>query len=213
MTRVKICGVTRVEDAAAAVGCGAHALGVILVEDTPRYLGDRPELIRQIVRAAGPYVTVVAVVRALSHVMRFDAFGFGAVQYYQDDMGAEWVGGLARIRVVRVGDPNAPVSDLGADDAILLDSYDPNRLGGAGRIFDWQAGARIAGMIGLPTVVAGGLNPANVGEAIRAIRPYAVDVSSGVESAQGIKDPGLVRSFIEAVQRADADLREQERNR
>lgn len=205
MTRIKVCGITRPEDARLAVACGADAIGVILVPETPRYVGDRPDLIREIIRAAGPFVPVIAVVRALSHMSPFDAMPFGGVQYYDDDLGDHWPG-RARIRVVRVGAPRGKDGDFGADDAVLLDSYDPNRLGGAGCTFDWHRGASLAKAIGLPVIVAGGLNPENVGNAVRAMRPYAVDVSSGVESAPRIKSMEKLREFVAAVRQADTGL-------
>ena len=209
-TRVKICGITRPEDAAAAARCGADAIGVILVPDTPRYMGHRLPVIREIARAAGPFVQIIAVVRALSDVLRYSGTGFGAVQYYEDDLGRQWSGETRRIRVLRVGDDSACEPDISPDDAVLLDSYDPHRLGGAGRTFDWQAGARLAAAIRLPIIAAGGLNPDNVGAAVRTLRPYGVDVSSGVETAPGIKDGAAIGWFVEAVRKADLSLGDQE---
>ncbi len=206
MTRIKVCGITRPEEARLSVAFGANAIGVILVPETPRYVGDRPDVIREIIRAAGPFVPVIAVVRALSHMSPFDAMPFGGVQYYDDDLRDQWAGGRARIRVVRIGAPPGEDDDFGADEAVLLDSYDPNRLGGAGRTFDWQQGANVAKAIGRPVIVAGGLNAENVGDAVRAMRPYAVDVSSGVESAPRIKSAEKLREFVAAVRQADTEL-------
>lgn len=205
MTRVKVCGVTSAHDAAEIASIGVHAMGVILVPDTPRYVGDKPQVLEAIRRAAGPFVCLVAVVRSLGEAEKLPAGVFSAVQYYEESPEAKVPAGLKRIRALRVG-VGATVHAVAADDdAVVLDAYDPHRLGGTGRRFKWRdAGALDLG--GKPVIVAGGLTPANVGQAICALRPYAVDVSSGVETAPGRKDMTLVRAFLGAVRDADAAM-------
>ena len=94
----------------------------------------------------------------------------------------------------------------GEPDAVLLDAYHPDKLGGAGATFDWVLARKAKDAFRKPIILAGGLTPENVGEAIAAVRPYAVDVSSGVESEPGRKDLGKLRAFIDAVRRADEEL-------
>lgn len=205
MTRVKVCGVTSAHDAAEIASIGVHAMGVILVPETPRYVGDKPQVLEAIRRAAGPFVCLVAVVRSLGEAENLPAGVFSAVQYYEESREAKVPAGLKRIRALRVG-VGATVHAVAADDdAVVLDAYDPHRLGGTGRRFEWRdAGALDLG--GKPVIVAGGLTPTNVGQAICALRPYAVDVSSGVETAPGRKDMTMVRAFLGAVRDADAAM-------
>ncbi|MBM3496529.1 MAG: phosphoribosylanthranilate isomerase, partial [Armatimonadetes bacterium] len=213
MTRTKVCGITNADDAAVAASCGAHAIGVIFVRESPRYMGNRLRELPAIVEAAGPFVTLVAVVRNLSEVAELPSGLFGAVQYYHDDLkteagerssGVSPAIGMKRIRVQRM---DGTGSDLVAPrnvDAVLLDTYDPARLGGSGRAFEWQSAAAQCRALRKPIIVAGGLTSENVGDAIASLRPYAVDVSSGVERSPGTKDASKVMAFLDAVRRADS---------
>ncbi len=202
MTRVKICGLTNAEDARAAVRFGADALGFIGVPDTPRFI--TPDRMREATRGLPPFVTRVVVVRS-----PVDAAGYGAdaVQYYGGDAAAP---GLRRIRVFRVKD-EASLAELRGyhftPDAVLLDAFHETALGGAGHVFDWSLALEAKRIIGdLPLILAGGLTPDNVAEAIRAVRPYAVDVSSGTEAEPGRKDHDKICRFIEAARDADREL-------
>ena len=207
-TRVKICGVTRLEDAQQAVDLGAAALGFNFYPPSPRYI--EPAAARAIARHLPPFAVPVGVFA--------NATDAGRVSSIAREAGAT---------VVQVHGPGFPdlhelrsaftlvvalavrggfkVDQLGEfkPNAYLLDAFDPERPGGTGKTFDWNA-AREAKRYG-PIILAGGLTPENVGQAIRVVRPFAVDVASGVESAPGIKDPAKLRAFFAAVAEADKE--------
>lgn len=187
MTRVKICGLTRFEDAQCALEAGADALGFVLEPTSPRCLPADSELLARL-GEFGPYVTRVAVFGPPRGV---DLSGFDAVQSL-----GERVDGKRSVRVLRVA-PGSPLEvDLGDCDAVLLDAFSPQQYGGTGERIDWGWAAEFVAASPKPVVLAGGLNPSNVADAIRTVRPYAVDVASGVEAAPGIKDHKLIRAFI-----------------
>lgn len=190
MTRVKICGLTRFEDAQCALEAGANALGFVLEPTSPRCLPADSELLVRL-SEFGPYVTRVAVFGPPRDV---DLSRFDAVQSL-----GERVDGKRFVRVLRVV-PGSPLGvDLGDCDAVLLDAFSSQQYGGTGERIDWGWAAEFVASSSTPVVLAGGLNPSNVADAIRIVRPYAVDVASGVESAPGIKDHDLVRAFIQAA--------------
>jgi phosphoribosylanthranilate isomerase len=211
MTRVKICGLTRIEDARAAEAAGAHWIGAVLVPDSPRRIG--PDDAGRLAQAVS--LPLAIVVADLSPGEIADAAlrsGARAIQLH----GTEDLGVLRRLREmgewelwkavrVRSGDDVlAAARDYSeAADLLLLDRWDPLRLGGTGAPFDWDEVAPRRSEIELPLGVAGGLGPENVGESIRRMRPDLVDASSGLESAPGIKDPDRIRAFVAAVQRAE----------
>ena len=197
MTKVKICGITSVEDALVAVEAGADALGFVFFDKSPRYLA--PEQAAQIIAALPPFVQAVGlfVNAELDFVNRTaDLCGLDLVQLHGDEspsycqsvhrrvMKAFRVRGMESLAVL----PDYQVS------AYLLDAYSPNAYGGTGERFDWDCAieAKRHG----PIVLAGGLDPDNVAAAVAKVAPYAVDVSSGVESQPGRKDPEKVRRFI-----------------
>ncbi|MDZ4180304.1 MAG: phosphoribosylanthranilate isomerase [Coriobacteriia bacterium] len=206
-TRIKICGLTQAADAICAVDAGADALGVILYADSPRtidleraveVLGDTPPLVARI----GVFVDAPEdfVAEAVERI------GLTAVQFHGDESPARCAGApLPVIRVMRVG-PGFSVSDIepyiGAVAAVLLDTYSPEARGGTGSTFPWRQLDEIS--IEVPVILAGGLSAANVAEAIETVRPFAVDVASGVESSRGIKDHVAIRAFGAAVRAADA---------
>lgn len=200
-TRIKICGITNAADARAAAESGADALGFIGVPDTPRYVS--PDAVRECVQGLPPFVTCVVVVRTL-----LDAVGYpvNTIQHYSGDAAAS--PGIRRVRVFRIRDA-ASLDELReyrhTPDAILLDAYHETALGGAGKTFDWSLAIEAKRIVGdIPVLLAGGLTPENVGKAVRTIRPYAVDVSSGVEAEPGRKDHEKIRRFLEAVHEADS---------
>jgi phosphoribosylanthranilate isomerase len=205
-TRVKICGITRTEDAQVAVELGAAALGFNFYPPSPRYIA--PSAARAIVERLPPLVMTVGVFVAetmdgqVASAARLA--GVAALQIHGSGIAAanDAVAGYPLIRAVAVREGFRPeeLSNLKAN-AFLLDTFDPVLRGGTGKTFDWRV-ARDAMVYG-PIILAGGLTPENVGEAIRAVRPFAVDVASGVESASGIKDPGKLRAFFAAVEKAD----------
>jgi len=202
-TRIKICGITRPEDGLAAAQLGADAIGLVFHKPSARYVGVPRAL--EIIAALPPFVTVVGlfvdtdpgVIYSVVEKVPLDM-----VQYHGDEP-AEICDEVNRpyIKALRV----RPDMDVAAEAgryprarAILLDTYSQRAAGGTGEVFDWS---KVPRGLNTPIILAGGLTPANVAEAIRVVRPHAVDVSSGVESARGIKDAALVREFIEAVKR------------
>lgn len=202
--RVKICGVTRQEDAQVAWAAGADALGLNFYPRSPRYV--EPATAAALARtrpALGALVGVFVnespeVIRA-----RVRECGLTAVQLHGDEPPEACAGfGVPVIKALRVRGPEDVArarSYVGAGDVatLLLDGAAPG-YGGGGVTFDWSLVARLVD-VGVPVLVAGGLTPGNVAEAVRATRPYGVDVASGVEASPGIKDLEAVRAFIRAA--------------
>jgi phosphoribosylanthranilate isomerase len=198
---VKICGITRLEDAEAAVALGAAALGFVFWPRSPRYAD--PERARAIVAALPPFVTTVGVFvdqppRLVNGVAA--RVGLSAVQLHGDepiemldDIDRPVVKAFALRASARAEDTDGWPPRV----RLLIDAHDPDQRGGTGRTVDWSAAAAIAAR--RPVLLAGGLKPANVADAIRAVRPFGIDVSSGVESAPGVKDHALLRALFEAV--------------
>ncbi len=208
-TRIKMCGITTPADAAAAVDAGADAVGVVLAESPRRVtldeavavLADVPPLVARVgvFVDADPAFVREAVAR----------LGLTAAQFHGDETPeACRAVGVPVIKAVRVRDPGsvrALTRFAGVAAAMLLDTHVPRIPGGTGRVFDWDAVARVLPRVA-PIVLAGGLDAANVGEAIRVLRPFAVDVSSGIERSPGIKDPTRMAAFVTAVRAADEEV-------
>jgi phosphoribosylanthranilate isomerase len=195
---VKICGITRLEDAEFAIECGAQALGFVFWPDSPRFIG--PDRARAIVRMLPPFVTPVGVFvnQPADHVNEIAALvKLGVVQLHGDESVA-YASGLDRpvLKAMAVHDASG-IEQCAATTMILLDAHDPVRRGGTGQTIDWSAAAAVAAR--RPIVLAGGLNPDNVARAIACVRPFGIDVSSGVEQAAGVKDRGRVRALFEAI--------------
>ncbi len=195
--KVKICGLTSPEDALFAAEAGADALGFVFYEGSPRHVF--PETVREIVSALPPFITTVGVfVNAPPAEIRevLTLTGLDVVQLHGDEPPEESSLFPRVIKAFRVRDVTVleEIRRFRAS-AYLLDTYDPDVPGGTGKSFNWEI-AREAARFG-PVILAGGLTPGNVAEAVRTARPYAVDVSSGVEAEKGKKDPGKVRLFIE----------------
>lgn len=204
MTRVKVCGITNPEDALCAVRLGAAALGFVFYEKSPRFITPREagEVIRQI----PPFVTKVGVfVNAGGDYLREakDVAGFDVYQFHGDET-PEFCAAFGEdyIKAVRVKDSESlDAVELYDTDVFLFDAYSPDAYGGTGENFSWDV--LIRRKLGDKFVIlSGGLNPDNVRDAIRAVGPYAVDVSSGVESSPGIKDHTKLERFMEAVSEA-----------
>jgi phosphoribosylanthranilate isomerase len=202
MTRVKVCGITDVDDALMAVQFGASAIGMLFWPKSPRAI-DRATA-REIVTALPPFVEAVGV-----FVNQPDAdaiageVGLHAVQLHGDEPIGHYARYLHRvIKAVTVGAhgarDQARLVPAGVD--VLLDAHDPVRRGGTGTTIDWSLAAAIAAE--RPVILSGGLNASNVAEAIRAVRPAAVDVSSGVEKSPGRKDRERLRAFFDAIKPA-----------
>ena len=206
-TKVKICGITRLDDAELAAELGASALGFNFYAPSPRYIA--PADAFEIVRRLPPFVITVGVFAdetVPDHVADIAReAGVNAVQLHNPRRPASVGATLGRYPViwtvaVATGFVPEILKALKAT-AFLLDASHPTLRGGTGRTIDWNL-ARAAKQYGC-IILAGGLTPENVGEAIRTVRPYAVDVASGVESSPGKKDPAKLRGFFAAVQEAD----------
>ncbi len=204
MTRVKICGITSVQAAAAAVDAGADALGFVFVPGTPRAIG--PEVAEQITVGVPPFVTSVGVFvdQSLEEILSVIArCRLQAVQLHGNEPEA-----LSRqipvkvIKAIRVREA-ADLRGIGIypAHAFLLDAFVEGQPGGTGATISWDLARTATGRV--PVILSGGLRPENVARAVRAVRPYAVDVSSGVETSPGRKDHRKVRDFIAAVREAD----------
>jgi len=204
-TRVKICGITAAADARAAVAAGADALGFVFHKPSARYID--PHRAGDIIRSLPAFVDAVGVVvdlapAALENVARVS--GIGYFQFHGDESPASCLAaGLPFLKALRMKpdtDIRVQAGRYGGARGLLLDAFNSALPGGSGDTFDW---ARIPRQLTLPVFLAGGLNAANVGDAIRIARPYGVDVSSGVERAPGVKDADKIAGFFNAV--ADAD--------
>lgn len=203
MTRVKICGITNVEDALCAIEAGADALGFVFYEKSPRYV--EPLKVRRIVDVLPPFVTTVGLfvncpAEKISRIMA--STRLQVVQLHGDESPAECL--LPPYQVIKALRMKNADSLKGAGDfpvsALLLDAWSGRQYGGSGSSFDWQLAAHLTGM--LPLILAGGLTPDNVAEAISQVAPYGVDVSSGVEISPGRKDPGKINRFMEQVKKS-----------
>ena len=210
-TRIKICGLTREADVAAAVEAGADAIGFVLYAKSPRHVGI--ELAAALARALPPFVTpvclfvnaepaeIAAAVAAIPHAL---------LQFHGDETPAECdAAGRPYLRAVRMA-PGLDLLDCAYRfpnaQALLLDAA-VDGYGGGGKVFDWSLiPPDLPPGVRSRLVLSGGLSPANVVDGVLAVRPYAVDVSSGVESAKGIKDAALIRRFCNAVREADSRL-------
>jgi phosphoribosylanthranilate isomerase len=196
---VKICGITRLEDAEAAVALGANALGFVFWPESPRYID--PYRARSIVAALPPFVSAVGlfVNQPAAHITSVASLvRLAVVQLHGDETPSD--AEALRRPVVRALSLQAAERDLEAWPGrvtILLDAHDPARRGGTGRTIEWGRAAPIARRRRI--VLAGGLNAENIGEAVERVRPFGVDVSSGVESAPGIKDVGRLRALFEKL--------------
>jgi phosphoribosylanthranilate isomerase len=210
--RVKICGITRAEDARVAVAAGADALGFMFWEESPRRLS--VEAAAAICRGLPPFVSKVGVfVNAEPADIReaIAACRLEAVQFHGDETPefcAQFAGPV--IRAFRVRGPETLAVLAGyATAAWLLDSHVAGQRGGTGATFHWAWAAK-AVKLGRPVILAGGLTPENVAAAVREVRPYAVDVSSGVEAGPGRKDAEKVRAFVRAAKGAAEAMGEAE---
>ncbi len=205
MTRVKICGITDAGDALAAVDAGADALGFIFYPPSPRYV--RPEVASEIVRQLPPFVTRVGVFvdageDRIDETVR--QVGLDAVQLHGRES-SEFCRRFRAVRIIKAFRMDGPraLAELESYPGFtwLLDSYQAGAFGGTGQTFNWDLACE-AVRRGGRVLLAGGLTPENVGRAVAAVRPYGVDVASGVEVAPGRKDLAKVRAFIQAAKAA-----------
>lgn len=200
-TRVKICGFTRPQDALAAVELGADAIGLVFYPPSPRAVSVARA--RDIVAGLPPFVTVVALfvdeqeeaVKEVLAEVRVDLLQFHGDETpdYCRHFGKPYI---KAVRMAEGVDLAQTAHDYRDAAALLLDAWHPDAKGGTGQAFDWE---RIPAQCPLPIILAGGLSPANARPALAAVRPYALDVSSGVESAKGIKDYDKMTAFLNEV--------------
>lgn len=203
-TRIKICGITRVQDGLAAVRLGAHAIGLVFYDASPRAVA--AEQGRKIADALPPFVTTVGLfVNAEAGAVRetLATVPLQLLQFHGDETpdycAAFGVPYLKAVRVRPGVDLLQYARDFRTARGLLLDAYVEGVRGGTGATFDWSL---IPQSLPLPIVLSGGLDAGNVAAAVRAVRPWAVDVSSGVESAKGIKDAAKMEAFMNGVRDA-----------
>jgi phosphoribosylanthranilate isomerase len=205
-TRVKICGITREEDAGTAVAAGCDAIGLVFYRPSPRYVS--PEKAARIVAGLPPFISVVGLfvdaepdeILQVIQQVRLDLLQFHGNETPDD---CERFG-MPYMKAIRVK-PDTNLLQYAEQfkhaQALLLDAFIEGVPGGTGQVFDWKI---IPKTLPLPVVLAGGLSPDNVGEAVRQVQPYAVDVSGGVELNKGIKDAAKIAAFMRGV--SDASL-------
>lgn len=205
-TRVKICGITRPEDGRAAARAGADAIGLVFYPGSLRCV----EILeaKAICAALPPFITVVALFvnaarERVSEVL--DTLPIDLLQFHGTEAAEDCQGfGRPYIKAIAMQDGVDPVQAMGTHPAasgFLLDAYQPHTHGGGGVAFDWR---RMPDPSDRPAILAGGLTPDNVAQAVALTRPYAVDVSSGVEMAKGIKSGDKIEAFMRGVERGNA---------
>jgi phosphoribosylanthranilate isomerase len=206
-TRIKFCGITRAQDAELAVALGVDALGFVLVPESPRFIA--AEAAAEIRHALPPLVSSVALFRNaepafVREVLRLLQPSLAQFHGEEDAAYCESFGLPYLKSVAMAGPQDLPklAKTYASAAALLLDGHGANQMGGSGQTFDWSRVPTVA----KPLVLAGGLKPDNVAAGIAALRPFAVDVSSGIEASPSIKDSEKMRAFARAVQRADQEL-------
>jgi len=209
-TRIKICGITRIEDALAAEALGVDALGFVFVERSKRKINIAEA--QSISKQLGPFVQRVGLFLDAPSTQVSEALEAipGLMPQFHGREAADYCDSFAQdyLKAIGVGDGPPEAASLGAYQrcqGFLFDSNAPGQLGGTGHTFDWDMLTSMPAVEHL--ILAGGLAPDNVGDAIEQIRPYALDVSTGVEISPGIKDVRLIEKFIDAVRQTEVQLR------
>lgn len=213
-TRIKVCGITSAEDAKEAIRVGVDAIGFIFVESSPRYIS--PEKAKEIVTQLPPFIHFVGVFVDKDPIEVEEIIEYCGLTYVQlhGSEDAEYCRKLAHaatpcrlIKAFRVG-PESKTADFTQYESsvkgFLLDTYVEGQEGGTGKPFDWSITASLG--LQLPVILAGGLNPDNVCEAVRTVRPFAIDINSGVELEPGKKDITKLHSLIKSVAVVDSDV-------
>jgi len=204
MTRIKICGITNKEDALEAAHLGVDALGFVFAESPRRVI---PRMVQEIVELLPPFISRVGVfvneergkvkeIAARCHLTTLQFHGEESPSYCEGFKEKTVKAFSIKDEAILETIPEYQV------DAYLLDSYSPSRYGGTGKTFDWQIALKIK-KFGVPVILSGGLDPDNVKEAIERVRPYAVDVGSGVEVEEGKKDTEKLEDFVRKVRETD----------
>jgi len=216
MVQIKICGITNVDDALACVDAGADLLGFNFYPDSPRYI--EPDAAREIVAQLPAAILTVGVFVNAGEppkVARLaDAAGVAAVQVHGDESPSycRELNGRFVIKALRATKGFKPESALDFDtDALLLDSFDAHLAGGTGKVFDWSLAQRTSELVP-KLILAGGLGPENVAEAVATVQPYGVDACSRLERSPGRKDIAQVRAFIEAIRAYEHQVAWREEN-
>lgn len=213
MTRVKICGITTADDRDTVVAAGADAVGVIsgVPVDTPREVDEATAT--DLVGGVPPLVTSVLVTMpdAVQHAVRLvDAVGPDVVQVHAGLSPAELGALRRRVDAKVVAAVEADQADVAAfaaaADALLVDSVDAEGGGGTGETHDWERTREHVGSLDVPVILAGGLTPENVAQAVETVQPFGVDVASGVESAGGVKDHEAVQQFVARAASANTEV-------
>mgnify|MGYP003670378249 CR=1 FL=1 len=216
-TRVKICGITSVDDALTAIDAGADALGLVFYKPSPRYVD--PQVAAEIIAKVPAFVTTMGLFVDASEDEIRSTLAIAPVDFIQFH-GRESVTqceniGRPYIKALRVGSEEGglygqslrnKMNEYTGARGLLLDTYQKGVPGGTGERFDWDQVPEPGPEDNQYIVLAGGLTPENVGTAVTTVQPYAVDVSGGVESAPGRKDAGRIRAFLDAVRQADSTL-------
>jgi len=206
--RSKICGITRIEDALAAVAAGADAIGLVFYAKSPRAVNVQQA--RAIIAALPPFVTSVGLFVNASRCELgeiLDAVPLDLLQFHGDESAADCEGYhrpyIKALRVKAGDDIAAACLAYPRASGMLLDTYVEGVPGGTGEAFDWSL---VPQGLSKPIILAGGLTPDNVAAAIARVRPYAVDVSGGGEQGKGIKDPAKIQAFMQAVRRSNESM-------
>jgi phosphoribosylanthranilate isomerase len=207
MTRIKCCGMTRVGDALLAARLGADAIGLVFTARSRRQVA--PARACEIVAALPPFVTTVALFMDDEEALVRQVIDDVAPTLLQFHGGEsdDWCAQFDRpfLKAIAMGEGASALPrlrDYPRATGLLLDGHAAGEAGGSGKAFDWSL---LPGDLAQPVILAGGLHAGNAGDAVRAVRPWAVDVASGVESAPGIKDPARLEAFIRAVRAVDAE--------
>lgn len=206
-TRIKICGITRIEDGIRAAALGVDAIGLVFVARSPRFIV--VEQARAVIAQLPPFVTAVGLfmdmpVQDVAKIL--ERVPLGLLQFHGDESPEECdAHNKPYIKAVPMQSPEQALEYVGRypnAQGYLLDSHGLGKIGGSGECFDWSA---IPQGFSKPLILAGGLTTGNVCDAVRRVRPYAVDVSSGVEESKGIKDASLMAAFVKGVREGDSE--------
>ena len=203
-TRIKFCGMTRVEDVVSAVSLGVHALGFVFCSDSPRAVDAITA--NKLMENCPPFITRVGLFMDQEASTINDILAsvpLDVLQFHGQELEQFCISfGRPYIKSIAMGEEigSAKLYSYASASALLLDSNKLGQPGGSGELFDWRA---IPANIDKPIILAGGLDASNVTAAISAVRPYAVDVSSGIESSKGVKDPNKMSQFVTSVRTAD----------
>jgi len=205
MIKVKICGLTSLEDALTATKAGADVLGFILYPKSKRFI--KVKDVRKITSELPPFVMKAGVFvnedpRNVLEILSYAYLDLAQLHGDETPEECEYIGANRVIKVFRlkeIGEVEKIEPYIGKIRAILLDTYSKDSYGGTGKTFNWEIAKAVKERFDIPVILSGGLNPENVAEAIREVNPYAVDVSSGVETEPGKKDHKKVKAFVKVA--------------